>query len=103
MLSSRCSILTAPRLPLRCVAENTQAIPPTPSSASRRHLLRSTVPTLACARAVQRSCALGPPCSTMEKVSGSLARDRHLPVGHGIEGRSEDAHLVRLRRLPEGE
>src|SRR5262249_54982214 len=49
--NSACRILSAAREPLRCVAAYTEAIPPTPSSASMRHLPLTVLPRRALARA----------------------------------------------------
>src|SRR5439155_22002 len=66
-LSSAWSTFTATRLPFRCVAAYTAAIPPMPRSASSRHLDRNVRPRRARARSVTESASAIQPMLTARR------------------------------------
>src|ERR1700722_11490990 len=70
---------------LGCVAEKTDAIPPTPSTRSSRYLSLSTLPTRARARTTRCSCAA---VISIALVGRGLAPGRQRPVLHftGLAG-----------------
>ena len=69
-LSSGCRILIAARVPFRCVAAYTAAMPPRPRSTSKCHLPRRVVPTRAWAR-----IRVGSMASVAESITPKCASD----------------------------